>query len=482
MSELGEIAAELLAAERAAELAVERPPVDFSADLHAKQLAFYTDPSDRLVVRAGRRGGKSEVVIRKHVSVAASSPETVNPYVSITRGHAKRNFWKLFKRIALATGLAHTVNESELTIDFERSGGGLVWLGGADKINELEKYRASKTAIATVDECGTFPSANLQTLVEDTIEPSLLDLGETGGTLILSGTPGKRINPDDYWYQQSGPAANGVHYWTAFDNPFIKNVEAKLAKIRAKRGWTEKSPSYVREYLGIWIDDPEGLVYPFDLDRNGIDALPLVNSKGRPLDVKRWRYAIGVDPAGVGITGFAVMACHPDLIGSFMVESSSHEGMMVGACADRCRALREKYPSAVIVMDTGGLGSVHAQEFTKKYAIGVIPAKKTEAKSAIRWSNEQIVMGTWKVVNGPANDAWREAAATIGWDEKGEGHEDGAIDHVPDAANYAERHLMSYVTSDAPADPLATPEVQAQALRAAHAKRHRKAGNYSWDH
>src|SRR5690606_13469177 len=121
------------------------------------------------------------------------------PYISITRKHAKINFWKLLKRIAKRLDANAKVNESDLTIDFP--GGGTVWLGGADKIDELDKYRASMCPLAVVDEMQRFPSDSIVYLLEEVIEPALFD---TGGPLLESGTPGKVMSPSVYWWKVTG--------------------------------------------------------------------------------------------------------------------------------------------------------------------------------------------------------------------------------------------------------------------------------------
>lgn len=431
------------------------PDVDLRGDLHAKQLEVWDAVEEarracdmrRIRLLWSRRTGKSNVVIRIACQVAKETPDGVVPYISITRKHAKINFWKLFKRVAKRLDADCKINESDLTIDF--TGGGMVWLGGADKLDELDKYRASMCPLAIIDEMQRFPSDNVRYLIEEVIGPALFDLG---APLIESGTPGKTMLPGIYWFDGTGPHAEGVFRANVYDNTFLPDVEERLAKLREERGWTEKTPQYRREYLGEWCDDPEGKVYPFDLARNGIDALPTVNRKGNALDVKRWRHVVSIDPAGKGITGLSVCAAHPDIVGTFVLESESHQGMLLDHLIARCRALKLKYPGALFIMDTGGLGSTHAQEFSRKFAFHVKPAQKTDRKSAVRFAHDEVASGRMKVVNGPCNDAWRGEAAAIGWDDDHEDHEDGAIDHVCDTVLYATRELHPVVREESAPD------------------------------
>jgi hypothetical protein len=461
-----------------------RPRIDLRGDLHGKQLEVWEAVDEarksaslkRIRVLWSRRTGKSNVVIRIACQVASETPDGVVPYISITRKHAKINFWKLFKSIARRLDPDVKINESDLTIDFPN--GGMVWLGGADKLDELDKYRASMCPLAIIDEMQRFPSDNVRYLIEEVLGPALFDLG---APLIESGTPGKTMLPGIYWYDGTGPHATDVFRANVYDNPFLHDVAERLAKLREERGWTEKTPQYRREYLGEWCDDPEGKVYPFDLVRNGIDALPERNSKGNLLDVKRWRYVVGVDPAGSGITGISVCAAHPDIVGTFVLESESHQGMMLDHLVARCRALKAKYPTAQFVMDTGGLGSTHAQEFSRKFAFYVKPAQKTERKSSVHFCHDEVVSGRMKVVNGPCNDAWRGEAAAIGWDEDHEDHEDGAIDHVCDTVLYAARELHPRVADEPLPDTRSAAKREEDRILAARLRKYQpQHGRPSW--
>lgn len=433
--------------------------IDLRGDLHAKQREVWDAVEQarrartmrRIRLLWSRRTGKSNVILRIACKVAKETPDGVVPYISITRKHAKINFWKLFKRIALRLDPSCKINEADLTIDFD--GGGLLWLGGADKLDELDKYRASMCPLAIVDEMQRFPSENVKYLIEEVLGPALFDLG---APLIESGTPARMRVPGAYWYEATKIEVEDVSRANVYDNEFFGDraaIDERLATLRRERGWTETTPQYVREYLGIWCDDPGGLVYPFNLERNGIDALPVVNHKGNALDTSRWRYVVSVDPAGKGTTGISVVAAHEDIVGTFVLESESHRGMLIESCANRCRKLLEKYPGAVLLMDSGGLGSAHAQEFSLKYAIFVKPAQKSDRKSAVRFASDEVESGRMKILNGPCNDAWRGEAAAIGWDDDGEDHEDDAVDHVCDTVLYATRELHPLVREEADPSP-----------------------------
>lgn len=418
--------------------------------LFDKQIEVNASKAPVMALLCSRRAGKSTVLCPWVCEGAKTIRHSVSYYISITQKHARFNIWPLLRDVGQQLGAK--LNESMLTLEFEK--GGLVALGGMDKLNELEKYRGGKLARAVVDECGAIPSTHLEYLYREVLRPAT---GDVRGQLAFSGTPGR--TKKGWWFDLTNDhrvSKVPLFHWTLRDNPHFPDPEAFLAEIREENGWTDESPTYVREYLGEWCEDPEGLVYPFNAERNGVAALPTKNHEGFPLNAHAWRFVVAIDPAGTGITGLATLASHPDMAGTYVVESESHHGMLIDRLVARCRVLRERYPHAVFVMDTGGLGSTHAQEFTRKYAFGVVPAKKTDRKSSVRWAHDEVLSGRLKVIDGECNDAVREEWAAIGWNDDKDDHEDDAIDHVSDCVLYGLRHMRDY-TREEPAPDLRDP-------------------------
>ena len=479
------LAASLTLSPAGTEAPAERrdPIAELRADLHSKQAEVWDAVQEarrqrslrRIRILWGRRTGKSSVVLRLACVAAKDTPDGVVPYISITRKHAKINFWKLLKRIAKRLDANAKVNESDLTIDFP--GGGTVWLGGADKIDELDKYRASMCPLAVVDEMQRFPSDSIVYLLEEVIEPALFD---TGGPLLESGTPGKVMSPSVYWWKVTGDHAEDVFRANVYDNPFIPDVEARLAKLRAERGWTDKTPKYVREYLGRWCDDPEGRVFVLT-PQNDVDALPKVNSRGLPLDPKAWRFAIATDVGMVDKTAIALLAKHADLDREFLVRTEKHRAMIPAALAQRIRAIRanagdlvpkELAPNlarAPIVMDTGGMGKVHAEEFGRMFGLYVIPAAKTEKESHVELLRGRVQSAHFAVLTGEQNDCLRAEWAVLEFDEKklAEGRRvmsEHAEDDATHAVLYGHRYLRAHEQDDPAPDTRSQVEREQDAI------------------
>jgi hypothetical protein len=344
----------LLAASIALNTADAAPePLEQQCAGHPLQERFLADRSRVRVLVTSRRTGKTVVLCVDAARTAARvEPGTWVLYVTKTRKNAKAVAWPEIKRVLRESGHAYTANESDLTITI--SGGGSILLGGADKITEIEKYRGFNFALAIVDECGTYPSDLLESLRDEVLEPATID---TGGRMIFSGTPGPTLS--GAWYEMSGPQASDVHRGTLLDNPHLMRhlppeqrraaIVEFLAEVRERNGWTEESPTYVREWLGKWAQDDSVLVFPFEPERNGWTpaagplGLPSHSTTGVLLAVQDWRAVVALDAGYTDANGYAVLATHPHRREVFVLEAHKRRGQLIEAAAQEIRTLRERY-------------------------------------------------------------------------------------------------------------------------------------------
>jgi hypothetical protein len=449
----------LLAASIALNTADAAPePLEQQCAGHPLQERFLADRSRVRVLVTSRRTGKTVVLCVDAARTAARvEPGTWVLYVTKTRKNAKAVAWPEIKRVLRESGHAYTVNESDLTITI--SGGGSILLGGADKITEIEKYRGFNFALAIVDECGTYPSDLLESLRDEVLEPATID---TGGRMIFSGTPGPTLS--GAWYEMSGPQASDVHRGTLMDNPHLMRhlppeqrraaIVDFLAEVRERNGWTEESPTYVREWLGEWAQDDSVLVFPFEPERNGWTpaagplGLPSHSTTGVLLAVQDWRAVVALDAGYTDANGYAVLATHPHRREVFVLETHKRRGQLIEAAAQEIRTLRERYTidgrQPAVVVDAGGMGKIHAETLAQKYGLPVTPAEKREKASAISMLRDDILSSRLRVFAGPATDAIREEWSVLAWDGRREQIADGQDDHATDAAIYAHRYLRNY--------------------------------------
>lgn len=487
MKDLALLAALCLATEAENAEDASRHRVDLREQCFEQQQAFWDSDAPTKAMLCGRRAGKSTAAIPWVIEGAIAQKGTVNPFISVTRKHAKLNFWSMAKAQALASGVRHKVNEAELSIEFE--GGGVFFLGGADKLSELEKYRGLKIGRAFVDECGVMPSGSLSYLLAEILEPATMDVQ---GQIGLGGTPGPTKQGE--WFEITRvDSTRGIptFRWTCVDNPHIAHATVWLTDLRKRRGWTEKTPKYRREYLGEWCEDPGEQVFPLG-EHNYVDALPTRTDGGKQLDASRWMWTMGSDiGASPGKTTLGVVATHPDLVCAYIVHTEAHVEWLISAWVSRFRELRTgtktappRFPGAVLVPDCGGMGKAHAVELQKHFGEAFTPAEKDRKASMVDITRDAVVGGRVKLLRGPATQALRDEWAVLGWEEdprtgKRKVDADGtpypnknAEQHVSDAILYALRHAWTYRMEDAkgPPPPGSPEEEAARRLRFVQAR------------
>lgn len=404
----------------------------------------------------GRRAGKTHALIRALIRAAATADEgSVVLFLTFTRPHAKKLVWKGLQRTLKACGYQYEINATELWIRVK--GGCEIQLGGVSDVAEVEKYRGLSLALAVVDECGAIRPHLLQTLYDDVLKPATID---HGGQLIFSGTPGYVLHGP--WFDLTGPERKStvpLMSWTVLDNEALRGGraerEAVLLDIRNEKDWPEDNPTYIREYLGRWVQDLGALVYPFVAERNSFSALPTITSTGNTIDPTRWRYVIGVDIGSVSSSAFTVVAAHPDLRDEYVLESRAPGGMTEEQVGAYLQTLRTKYPTATIVMDTGGIGKKYAEDAAIRFALPVKPAEKTEKASGVRLCRDRLQSGRIKVMTGEACNDLRGEWAVLGWqDDRDKTLPNKAQpDHASDSCLYALRELYHYTEKEKPKTP-----------------------------
>lgn len=453
-------------------------PVERYAEGHPVQEAFLGDEDSRQrVLICGRRTGKTMALIIAAVLAMqkwAHEPDVWVVYISKTAKIARKQFWRPLKRVLQDSNLKYRANETELSL--ELAGGGGIMLGGADDISQIEKFRGFALSLAIVDECGTYPSMLLQMLIEDILEPATADIG---GRLVFAGTPGPTLSGT--WYELSGPEAgganDGVYRGDLRSNPHLRRdlppeerpaaIDEILQNVREARGWSETHPTYVREWLGLWAQDDEALVFPLSANDNyyrggglGPWGLPAETDKGHLLTVSDWKVVIGMDVGYSDANAYSVVATHPDIRRSFVVEVRKERAQLIDDAAATLRELREKYAVDIggrqsfpaVVVDSGGMGKIHAETLRRRMGIQNEAASKRDKASSISVTRDDVKSGRLQVLPDQAQlliDEWQVLVWAVD-DNTGErkGIKDGQEDHATDATLYALRRLRDYTRAE----------------------------------
>jgi hypothetical protein len=214
------------------------------------------------------------------------------------------------------------------------------------------------------------------------------------------------------------------------DNPFIPHAKDWLEQKCKSLGLDSTSPSYLREWMGLWVLDTEALCYPYDSSRN---------SERGPLDTQSifdWRYILGVDLGVNDATAFVVVAYRPAFPEIHILESHSVEGLSPSGAAARVLQYRERYPGIRIVADTGGIGKGFTTEWIQRFGLPVESAMKMDVAGQIALVAGMLRTGVLKV-HLPGASTLATEWQQLPFNEDRTGHEEGYLDHESDAARYA---------------------------------------------
>lgn len=414
----------------------------FIEALHEKQKAFVLDPSKRKCALAGRRGGKSEGGAAWMIHGWERYPNVHAPIIAITKGHARKIFWGTFARLQREYSLPYVMREDIGELHFPN--GYRIWLTGADNAAEIEKLRGPKYRRVLIDEPGSLPTPRLQYMVDDILDPALMDLD---GELALTGTPG--LVPAGYFFERTtdhGTLAQWpTHVWNCTHNPYVRGADY-LTQKRLDNGWQEDHPTYVREYLGRWVTDEDALVYSYIGARNAFSELPTT-----PGD--RWTYILSVDIGWHDATAFTLTASrrgHPEVYVLAAWKAQHQVTPQIAAAIERVRhkpprdeAGREldlpQYRLSQIVVDTGGGAKTVAEDMIRTYGIPCVAAEKREKQTWIHNVRGKLLAGTLLV------HPWRcaqllEEWAVLPWNDAKGDHHENFLDDCADSLLYGVRH------------------------------------------
>lgn len=428
------LAAQAVEAQRVEDV---RPAVDVRSYLSPAQQQVYDCKATTVAVNAGRRGGKTVEASCELIGPALEHANSLCVYLSLTAKSARRIMWPVLKATLRALNLDDVrINEHTMEVTFPN--GSIIILAGTDDLRTIESWRGAKLRVAVIDEAGSQPGF-LEYLAWDILEPALADLR---GRLMLIGTPAPRMQ--GFWFDmtnQNSAMRVPVFRWTMRDNPHFPDPDGYLAGVLEKRGWTTDHPTYRREYLAEWCDDPEGLCFPFD-QRNFIEALPTHTPTGILLPVDKWRRGLSADVGIVDACAFAELATHPMLTDDYVVRvTKQHMGVEEFRHHMR-RLIAEVKPFRRPRVDTGGMGKAFADDCIRR-GVAVEPAKKLEKEANIRLFRDRARAGRIKIV-APDCYPLLDEAAVLTWNEDRDMWIDDVEDHAMDATLYGWRDLHNY--------------------------------------
>lgn len=388
------------------------------AELFDKQLAAWDDPSRLVALLCTRRAGKTQLWARLLVATCLTQAGVLARAWAQVRLRVKQLLWQDILELCARHDIPVRSHETELTVRFEN--GSEIRLVGADNDGAAQRKRGDATVLEIILEAQSW-GPFLRGLIEDVATPSLFD---RKGKLYLEGTPGPTRG--GYWWAVSGDndvdsrwvskgqVADGelvgagwsCHRWSLLDNPFMPRWTRRpnwreLAKQAVKeemeqKGWTEQTPTFVREYLGRWVRDDSALYYAVSEKLNTYD----------PKDITPWgpgwTHVLGLDVGWTDATAITVWGWHENDPNLYEAYCWAESKVLAPDVAARIQELNAQGFNIVkMVGDFGGGGRLYLEDIRARFGLQIDDAQK----SGTKWShtmvfNDSLRSGIVKMVRG----------------------------------------------------------------------------------
>lgn len=471
------------------------------ATCHPKQAGFVFDTAPRVSLCTGRGAGKTSAMLMRLVRRLLKTPGANCLYIAATRESAERLAWADLKKIiTLSLRVAGTQwNESKLICTLRN--GSKLYLFGCDDKGDINKLRGITYHEVGVDETASIRRDLLAELLDEVIGPRNI------GAIAVLGTPGKILA--GLFFEATAPATAGdghrpyedrdlpefagwkrwsSHAWNILDG-IAAGIEAMILiyaaqlEEKARKGWSDTNPIWLREYMGKWSADLTSNVYAYrPLDDHGKpwnQWEPKILANGfaaLPDTLKDVGYGIGIDVGfkdAFALEVFAFSYSDPkrtlyhvyevyrtrlgarDIARLIIGPDLNHQayGGIIAAIG---------WP-AVMVGDFAGSGGALLKELTEVYSITITAADKPYRykDNAIELMNSDLHEGFVKLMK---TSKLAEEMLTLQWVEDAAGRRaenKGQANHGCDAALYLRNELAVLLPSAAADAPPTTPTTRA---------------------
>ena len=372
----------------------EKPKFILEEFCFPQQVKFIRDKSRYKTAVCSRRAGKSTACAADLVDMAISKPKSNQLYITLTRGNAKRLVWKEVENIIYKYGLTVKANISDLSMTFDN--GSTIYFAGAANKEEVEKFRGFSFDKVYLDEAQSF-RPYIKDLIDEVLSYAVLD---RAGTIVMIGTPAPI--PAGYFFEAAHSEGWSNSKWTIFDNIHIKNAEELLAEERKRRGIKETDPVYLREALGVWVQDTDSLVFKYDKRINDYEQAP-----------EDLVYVFGVDLGYNDADAIAILGYSKVDKKVFLVEEYIKRKQNITELVNEIKRLVEKYKPVRIEIDAGALGKKIAEEIIRRHNIPVNAAEKHRKLEFIELMNDDFRTGKLKI---KSTSRCAEDMALVQWD------------------------------------------------------------------
>lgn len=376
-----------------------------------KQKAFITDRCRRKSALCSRRSGKTYSCLVSICEKGLRRPGSNIVYIALTRGQAKKNLWRTFKKFNDDFELGLRFHETNLTATFPN--GSVVSLVGCETLAEAEKLRGDYYDLVIIDEGKSFQDAVLIETIEEILWPALAD---NFGTLMMIGTPGNVLAGVFYeatslWdgngdrRNPARPASHkknwphrwvwSFHSWHVRDNTAMPHIWEYAFSDKKERGIPDDDPVWRREWMSEWCASESLTVYHWNEKCAYDGTLP---------DGHEWRYLLGLDLGFNDSTAITVAAYSDTYPEMFQVYEWKKPGLIVDQIEKQVRVVMEMYSPEVLIGDTGGLGKTIIETLVQ-HGIPIEAARKTDKLDHIELVNSDLRLGRMRILAGGSLEA-----------------------------------------------------------------------------
>lgn len=444
------------------------------------QAVLEADPDDHIAVRSARRAGKSTAVLRIMCIRAVEQPGSRWVIIGLTRPSIKEIYWSDLQVLNEQYELGIHFQYQELIATFPN--GSRVRFVGADNAGEIEKLRGSHNDGVVIDESKSFGPVLFRELLEEVLEPTLLD---RHGVLYLIGTPGEELRGPFYLatcrpavleeapdgtkrlsnrlYTEAEdpecPAVWSLHIWTLAENT-TPSVDPRTGRVRslwegaleakANKGWPDTHTVWRREYLGEWVAEDRRVVYRYRPHIHDYRPAPSASNPwgipGAP-EGTTFKRVIGFDFGTRDGTAFVVWAYSDTFPGLWELYSEKRvaepgQKLTVGTIAHWYRDVEDRFgPFEGWPADFAGLATMVMDTLADEYGVYLEPAEKREKLDHIQLFNTDLDSGLIRTLKDSEltrelmGDRWLEKS--LGKDKRLE--DPGTPNDLCDAGLYAFR-------------------------------------------
>lgn len=413
------------------------------------QLEILNDPSKKKALVAGRRFGKSYLLIVMLLVKALESKNNNVLFVAMTRESAKKIVWNSLIRLCKDHSISVELNSTDLLATF--SNGSTIQCKGCDNASETEKLRGFHFDLIAIDEGGAFGSY-LRYFVEEVLLPELEDYN---GSMIIAGTP--NITSTGYFHDitTSSSSPFKVFKGTVLDNPRFPRWAGKDNWKQLSFDWwkaylkennlTEDMPLVQREWFARWVRSDESIVYHLTED-NIYDELP---------DQEDMIYIAGLDFGVVDANAFVVGAYSPNNPNLYITDIFTKSGMSYTETCNKILDLYWKYDITYLAADPGA-GKIFINDLSNQHNLPINVAEKRNRLLSIERVAQDFKTGNIKIHRSLTSSI--DDLKALVWTNKSKGIT-SASDHISDALRYMYAESNHYQPRTKPEDiVIATPE------------------------